>query len=88
MNNTIYELAFYDHLYEYDFYWHFKKDNTSVHRIKKFLRESLREDTGYFEDDVKDNIKALHLLKSADSIEGIMSVLNGTGWKLKEKELL
>lgn len=88
MNNTIYELSFYDPLYEYDFYWHFKKDDTSVHRIKAFLRDSLRNDTGYFEDDVKDNMKALHLLKGVDSIEGIMSVLKGTGWILKEKELL
>lgn len=88
MNNTIYELAFYDLLYEYDFYWHFKKDNTSVHRIKKFLRESLRGGESYYEYDDKDNIKALHLLKGVDSVEGITSALKGTGWRLQEVELL
>ena len=88
MSNTIYELSVYDHMYDCDLYYQFKNDNTVVGRIKGFLREQMRRDSGYFKDDIKDDMKVLHLLKEIDSIEGIVNLLERTYWGLKEKELL
>lgn len=88
MSSSIYELSVYDHMYDCDFYYQFKNDNTVVGRIKGFLREQLRHDSDYFEDDIKDNMRVLHLLKEVDSIEGIVNLLERTNWGLKEKGLL
>lgn len=88
MNNTIYELSVYEPLLESIFYYNFKKDDTSAQRIKRFLREQIRLDAGYYDDDVKNNMKILHLLKGANSIEGITKVLDKTSWRLIERGLL
>lgn len=88
MSNTIYELSVYDPLLEYFFYYNFKKGSTSHQRIKHFLREQLRLDTGYYDDDVRENIKIIHLLKGVDSIKDIVDVLEGTSWRLIERTLL
>lgn len=88
VGNTIYELSVYVPLLESFLYYNFKKDNTPAQRIKSFLREQLRLDTGYYDDDVKENMKILHLLKTADSIEDIVDVLERTSWGLIERGLL
>ena len=86
MNNTIYELTNYDHLYDCNFYYQFNNDETVVGRIKGFLRDSLRYDS----EDGRDNIILLHKLKQVNTITEIKGVLGmvSTGWDLKEKELL
>lgn len=63
MNNTIYELREYDYLYDDTFCYQFKNDDTVVWRVKEFLREQIRNDVGYYDDDIRSNIKILHLLK-------------------------
>lgn len=90
MSNTIYELPVYDHMYDCDFYYQFKSDDTVAWRVKAFLREYLRYDSGYFEDDMKKNMELLHRLKGVNTIEEIMGILGiaRTGWDLKERELL
>lgn len=88
MSDTIYELSNFDYMYDYSFYYQFKNDDTVVGRIKGFLREQLRHDSDYFEDDVKDNMRVLHLLKGVHNIEDIANLLERTNWSLEEKGLL
>ena len=88
MNNTIYELSNYDYMYDCNFYYQFKNDETVVGRIKGFLRESLRYGSVY--DDVRDNMVLLHKLKQVNTIAEVKGILGvaKTGWDLEEKELL
>lgn len=90
MSNIIHELSVYDHMYDCDFYYQFKNDNTVAWRVKAFLRGQLRYDSGYFEDDVKENMELLHLLKGVVTIDGIIGILESSkvNWDLKERELL
>lgn len=88
MSDTIYELSNFDYMYDCNFYYQFKSDDKVVGRIRSFLREQLRHDSGYFEEDVKENMRVLHLLKGVDSIEGIVGLLEKTNWSLEEKGLL
>lgn len=90
MSDTIYELSNFDYMYDSTFYYQFKNDDTVARRVKAFLREQLRYDSGYFEDDVRDNLRVLHILKEVNTIEEIMGILGiaRTGWNLEEKELL
>ena len=88
--NTIYELSNFGYLYDSTFYYQFKNDDTVAQRVKAFLREKLRYDSGYFEDDVRTNMELLHLLKGVVTIDGIIGILESSkvNWGLKEKELL
>lgn len=90
MNNTIYELSNFDYLYDSTFYYQFKNDGTVAWRVKAFLREQLRYDSGYFEDAVRNNMELLHLLKGVVTIDGIIGILESSkvNWDLKLKELL
>lgn len=88
MSDMVYELSNYDYMYDRTFYYHFKKDDTMVSRIKTFIRSQLRYDSGYFEDDERYNIEALHMLKGVSDLEGITPILEKVGWYLEEKELL
>lgn len=90
MSNTIYELSNFDYMCDSTFYYQFKNDDTVAWRVKAFLREQLRYDSDYFEDDVRDNIVLLSRLKGVNTIEEIVGILGiaRTGWELKEKELL
>jgi len=88
--NTIYELSNFDYLYDSTFYYQFKNDDTVAWRVKAFLREQSRYDSGYFEGDVRGNMELLHLLKGVVTIDGIIGILESSkvNWDLKEKELL
>lgn len=88
MNSTIYELAKYDYMYDETFYYQFKKDDTSVARIKSLLRQCLSYDAYFEESNKKGNIKAIHLLKTVRDIDSLIKVLEITDYELKEKELL
>ena len=86
--DKIYELSQYDPIYESVYYWVFKNNPTVLHRIVKELREIIRADYGYYEDDVNNNMKVLHNLKSVKDIEGLKTVIDKAGFKLQIKELL
>lgn len=87
-NSTIYELSNYDHMLESVCYWHFKNNSTALRRLIRELREIIRADDGYYEDDVKNNIEVLHNLKSVKDIEDLKIVIDKVGFKLQLKELL